>query len=397
MPKVSVVIPCYNQGQYLDDAVESVRLQTFDDIELIIVNDGSDEQRTIEMCSAYEDSGIKVLTITNQGLAAARNKGIEAAKGTYILPLDADDKIAPSYIAEAVAVIEAKPEIGIVYCRASLFGAVEGDWNLPDYSLKEMLRDNVIFCSALFRKSDWSNVGGYDTGMVYGWEDYEFWLSLIEKGLKVHRLDDPYFYYRVSPESMVRSKDKSQKLEMFKRIYRRHLTLFSEHIESWLELLLDIREPYLTSRLYVGCGEGLSNRSSVARKVEPGKRTIRYPIQAFNDRRALRFDPAECPVCINVESIEVVSESGRRRLQLDEVNSNADFRKNQHFKFASDDPYIFLPVSEESVSAITEVIITCDITAHGTEALREIISILNNEPSQRKKNISPFKWFGASH
>lgn len=395
MVKVSVIIPCYNQGEYLDEAVESVRLQTFEDIEIIIVNDGSDQQETIAACNAYEKSGIKVLTTSNQGLAAARNNGIEVAEGTYVLPLDADDKIAPRYVAEAVAVLESSSDVGIVYCRARLFGAVDGDWNLPEYSLTDMLRDNVIFCSALFRKSDWVKAGGYDTGMVYGWEDYDFWLSLIERGLKVHRLDGAYFYYRVSPESMVRSKDKSQKVEMFKRIYQRHLTLFSEHIETWIEPLLEHREPYLTSRLYVGSGEGLSNSSSVARKIEPGKRMVRYPIQAFTRRRVLRFDPAECPVCITIEKVEIASETGIKRLELNELNTNAVHREDLHFMFATDDPYLILPLSEESVSSATEVIITCDITAYGEEALKEIISVLSSG-SPKKKSTSLLKWFGSS-
>ena len=396
MVKVSVIIPCYNQGQYLDEAVESVRLQTFEDIEIIIVNDGSDQPETVAACNAYEKSGIKVLTTSNQGLAAARNNGIEVAEGTYILPLDADDKIAPRYLSEAVAILESSPDIGIVYCRARLFGAVEGDWNLPEYSLSEMLRDNIIFCSALFRKSDWDKAGGYDTGMVYGWEDYEFWLSLIETGLKVHRLDGAYFHYRVSPESMVRSKDKSQKVEMFKRIYQRHLNLFSEHIETWLEPLLDHREPYLTSRLYVGSGEGLSNSNSVARKIEPGKRTVRYPIQTFHQRCVLRFDPAECPVCIIIEKIEIATDAGLKLLELNELNTNAVYRKNLYFMFATDDPYLILPLSEESVSTTTEVIVTCDITAYGDEALKEIISVLSSGPA-KEKDTSLLKWFGLSH
>ena len=187
MPKVSVIIPCFNQGAFLDEAVDSVLAQTFVDLEIIVVNDGSTDASTRHKLNTYRRDKTRVVTTDNQGLAAARNNGIAAAAGDYILPLDADDRIAPRYIEEAVAVLEAEPDTGIVYCQARLFGAVEADWLLPPYSIDEMLRDNVIFCSALFRRADWEPVGGYDTGMVYGWEDYEFWLSLIERGKAVRR------------------------------------------------------------------------------------------------------------------------------------------------------------------------------------------------------------------
>ncbi|MEJ2136585.1 MAG: glycosyltransferase family A protein, partial [Desulfofustis sp.] len=319
MTAVSVIIPCYNQGAFLSEAVESVRAQTHENVEIIIVNDGSDDDETAGICSALEGPGIKVITTSNQGLAAARNKAIEEAVGTYILPLDADDKIAPSYISEAVSVLESDSQIGIVYCRARLFGAVEGEWHLPDYSLEEMLKDNIIFCTALFRRKDWESVGGYDPGMVYGWEDYDFWLALIERGRQVHRLEGCHFFYRVAPESMVRSKEKFEKVEMFKRIFQRHQELFFDHIEVWLEPLLDLREQYLVSRLYVDCGAGVSDSSSVTRKIEPGTRTIRFSIETFAGRRALRLDPADCPISLEIEKIELVECSASRLLPLTSV------------------------------------------------------------------------------
>ena len=374
MADVSVIIPCYNQGEFLQEAVESVRAQIFKNLEIIIVNDGSDDGRTPQICAALEGPGIKVLNTTNQGLAAARNNGIGVAEGAYILPLDADDKIAPEYLSEAVKVIEADNRIGIVYCQARLFGAVEGDWNLPDYSLTEMLRDNVIFCTALFRREDWVIAGGYDTGMVYGWEDYEFWLALIERGQKVHRLDGRYFFYRVSTDSMVRSKEKSQKVEMFKRIFQRHQNLFSNHIEVWLDPLLDLREQYLTGRLYVDSGQGVSDASSVTRKVEPGKRTLRFPLDQFARVRALRFDPSDCPVCIEIEQLELAGAAGKVSIDPASLKSNADCKDGTSFMFSTDDPQIYLCSYEEMPEGVKEVVITINLVCYGNKALRAIIS-----------------------
>ncbi len=393
MPDVSVVIPCYNQGAFLPEAVESVRSQTHDSLEINIVNDGSDDAETADVCSALEGPGIRVLSTSNQGLAAARNNGIVQAAGAYILPLDADDKIGPDYISKALEVLETDSRVGIVYCQARLFGAVEGDWRLPDYSLEEMLKDNVIFCSALFRKEDWERVGGYDPGMVYGWEDYDFWLSLIERGRKVHRLQGRYFFYRVSSESMVRSKEKSQKVEMFKRIFQRHQKLFSDHIEVWLEELLDLREQYLTSRLYVDCGEGINDSSSVTRKIEPGRRTIRFPIHQFSNAQALRFDPADCPVSINLESVELRAKTGSRILDSEGLLSNADFKAGNNFLFSTADPQFFLGVDEEALIGVREVVITLDLICFGDEALRAVISRCNQKEGNHIERFSLLNLF----
>jgi len=388
MPKVSVIIPCYNQGMFLDEAVESVLAQTFDDLEIIIVNDGSDDIQTIEQCDSYDDSRIKVLTTTNQGLAAARNNGISQADGKYILPLDSDDKIASEYVSEAVRTLESDSQTGIVYCQAKLFGAVEGDWKLPEYSLHEMLRDNIIFCTAMFRKSDWQTVGGFDAGMIYGWEDYDFWLSLIEKELKVHQLKGRYFYYRFASDSMVRSKEKSQKIEMFKRIFHRHQKLFSDHIDIWLEQLLEVREPYLTCKLYVDCGEGLSDSNSIVRKIEPGKRTIRFPVDSFKNRKELRFDPAECPVCIEIEAVVLVTETGETSIDLETLDSNAVIRDGNRFMFSTEDPQIFPDIDEKVLRKIYELIIIFDLVAHGAEALKKIIDFQKKESDVKKRPIS---------
>lgn len=389
MPAVSVIIPCYNQGLFLHEAVESIRSQTYDDLEIIVVDDGSDDEGTARICAALEGPGIRVIRTENQGLAAARNTGIEYAAGRYVLPLDADDKIAPEYISEAVEVLEADSRIGIVYCRARLFGAVEGDWSLPEYSLQEMLKDNIIFCTALFRKRDWEIAGGYDPAMVHGWEDYEFWLSLIERGGRVRRLEGKYFFYRVSPDSMVRSKEKSQKIEMFKRIFQRHQKLFSDHIEVWLDPLLDLREQYLTSRLYVDCGEGFSDSSSVIRKIEPGRRTIRFPIEEFTTAQTLRYDPADCPVCINLERIELAGEAGSRLLDPKGMQANADYKDGSRFMFSTEDPQIFFGVEPSALKGIQEVTITIDLICYGDDALRAIISRSREtiEPPARKLSL----------
>jgi glycosyltransferase involved in cell wall biosynthesis len=387
MAKVSVIIPCYNQGAYLDEAVDSVLAQTYADLEIIVVNDGSTEIATRQKLATYQRDKTRVLTTANQGLAAARNNGIAAAAGEYILPLDADDRIDPRYLEEAVAVLEDQPETGIVYCQARLFGAVEADWLLPEYSVEEMLRDNVIFCSALFRRTDWQLVGGYDTGMVHGWEDYEFWLSLIERGKGVHRLDGRFFYYRVAADSMVRSKEKLQKIQMFKRIYQRHSAFIGEHIEAWLAPLLETRETYHTGRLYVDCGKGLSDSDSIARKICKGRQVLTFPVETFTGRRSFRFDPSDCPVVVELEAIAMVTSGEEIPADLAMVKSNALCRQRNRFLFASTDPQLYLPSGRITGEEIQRIVIAIDIIAVHDEALRLIIAY-QNQLLQKKRGCS---------
>src|SRR5688572_30177035 len=145
MTKVSVIIPCYNLGKFLNEAIESVLSQTLRDYEIIVVNDGSTDKETIHIINELKNPLIKVVQTSNQGLSAARNTGIFFSKGDYILPLDADDKIEPSYLEKAVKVLDENENIGIVYCEAMFFGEENGKWELPEYSLPQILLHNVIF------------------------------------------------------------------------------------------------------------------------------------------------------------------------------------------------------------------------------------------------------------
>lgn len=376
MPTVSVVIPCFNQGHFVDEAVDSVLAQSFADFEIIIVNDGSTDGHTNRLLESYPKERARVLTTTNQGLAAARNNGIAAALGTYILPLDADDRLLPGYLAKAVAELDKDPQVGIVYCRAGLFGAVETGWNLPEYSLERMLVDNIIFCSAFFRRADWLAVGGYDPGMVYGWEDYEFWLSLIERGRKVVMLPETFFLYRVASDSMVRSKEKWQKVEMFKRIYQRHQQLFADHIEVWLDALLETRDRYYTSRLYVDCGHGISDRSSVGRKIDLGTREIIFDLTDFQGMTAVRFDPVDTQAIVEINRIAAISRDGQvQELAVAAIRSNALYIEEDTLFYDTKDPQCFLPeLNAGLLSNITRLVVELRFIALAEGALEHIVA-----------------------
>lgn len=258
MPTVSIVMPCYNDGQYILDAVASCYSQDYADWELIIVDDGSSDGQTLSVLKSLPDERISVIRTSHVGPSAARNTAISRATGKYILPLDADDCIGPDYIGKAVQVLEKQAEVGIVYCHAELFGMQQGPWQLPDFAMEHFLVDNCIFITALFRKSDWEKVGGFCTQFRYGLEDYDFWLSLIQLGRQVVQLPETMFYYRIKPVS--RSVSLNQSIsnanETYALLYRRHKELFQQHMDAYC---LGLRRALIEQKAMTGSSGAYAN------------------------------------------------------------------------------------------------------------------------------------------
>lgn len=274
MEKVSVIMPCYNDGKYIEEAVASIRMQTYHDIELIIINDGSDDPLTLSVLKKLGENGAMVLTSNHLGPSAARNAGIGKASGKYIMPLDADDTIEPDYIEKAVAVLDKYDSVGIVYCHADLFGKKSGSWNLPDYSLKNMLVDNVIFVTALFRREDWQKIGGFSSAMKNGLEDYDFWLSIMELGREVYQLPETLFHYRIKSASRTTKlmDDASVLKETYRTIYERHTALFSRYKDEYAialrEALIDQIQINRTYQKMFGILDRIKIISAIRKRVK---------------------------------------------------------------------------------------------------------------------------------
>ena len=198
MEKVSIIIPCYNKEPYVKEAVKSALNQTYKNIEIICIDDCStDNSRAVlkELAEKYDNITL-IEEDKNIGVCRARNKAIEIASGEYILPLDADDTIEPTYIEKAINVFDGNPNIGVVYSRVRnlknrkeiLKGTNE---------LNNLLHDNFITCSSVFKKSDFQKVGGYDTAFdKIGCEDWDLYLSFLEKGCNFYQIDEILFNYR---------------------------------------------------------------------------------------------------------------------------------------------------------------------------------------------------------
>ena len=239
MLKISIIVPCYNQAQYLDEALQSVLDQTYTNWECIIVNDGSpDNTKQIAQKWVEKDSRFKYIYKENGGLSSARNEGITIAEGEFILPLDADDKIGANYLSLAIDVFQKDSEVKVVYCQAEKFGEEKGLWILPDFSLYQLSRENMIFCSAFFRKKDWEIVGGYDINMIYGNEDWEFWISLLknEDEKAVKRLAKVCFYYRVKKISMLKQINEFALKEIYEYLSIKHSDFFVKQFGTFFYL-----------------------------------------------------------------------------------------------------------------------------------------------------------------
>ncbi|MAL59282.1 MAG: glycosyl transferase family 2 [Flavobacteriaceae bacterium] len=239
-PIVSIIVPCFNQAHFLPESLDSVLQQTYVNWECIIVNDGStDSTEVIAKEWTLKDARFSCISIKNGGLSNARNTGIKNALGIYILPLDADDKLEPNYIALAVEAFQNSTELKVVYCKAIKFGSVEGSWDLQDFSLDKLAYINMIFCSALFYKKDWEVVGGYDPKMKYGWEDWEFWISLLKNGGEVKRLPYVGFQYRINEASMLHRLDASKKKVLFDYMSVKHADFYVKYVGNFQDLAFE--------------------------------------------------------------------------------------------------------------------------------------------------------------
>lgn len=244
-PLVSVITPLYNQERYLAETVASVYASDYTHLEMVIVDDGStdgSQELARELAGKYPN--LVLLTQKNAGPAAARNTAIRHASGKYILPLDADDLIGTGYISAAVAVVESQSEVKVVYCEAEKFGAKSGAWKLKPFSRPQLAQGNMIFVSALYRKSDWQAIGGYAEEMTWGFEDWEFWISMLKDSGEVVKLPMVGFFYRIRTGSRRKSVDQDGRQLTYQFINRKHRDFIYSHLggpirrsKTWSKLI----------------------------------------------------------------------------------------------------------------------------------------------------------------
>jgi glycosyltransferase involved in cell wall biosynthesis len=232
--KLSIVIPCFNDGEFLLEAIASVERAAPARHELVIVNDGSTQPRTLEILDLLRTANYRIISQPNAGLAAARNRGIQETRGSYILPLDADNRLLATYPEAAIEVLETNRQIGVVYGDRMEVGLRNGRVAVPEFDLDRLLWENYVDACAIFRREVWNQVGGYDGGAP-GWEDWDLWLAAAARGWGFRRLADPTFEYRLRPGSMtVLNEPKGLRREALLYLYEKHRDLYRERFPGVL-------------------------------------------------------------------------------------------------------------------------------------------------------------------
>lgn len=208
MANISIVIPSYNQADYLEDAIESAYNQSLPPYEILIVDDGSTDG-SLDIAKRYEfkefpgiESPVRVISQTNRGLPSARNTGIMNAKGDYIQFLDADDILMENALAKINQEI-LRSNADIVAPSFVEFGKSNREVILAGFTMEDLKQANRLPYFCCIKKSALVEIGGYSTKMVWGWEDYHLWFNLFSRGKSIAILQEPLVKYRVKDHSMI--------------------------------------------------------------------------------------------------------------------------------------------------------------------------------------------------
>lgn len=232
---ISIIIPCFNYGQYLPECVASCLAQTYSPFEIIIVDDGSTDAKTIDVIRTIKKENPDIVTIVrihNQGPAAARNRGIGHAKGEYIVFLDADDLLDPAYLSETYTHLENHPKAAYCYTWSQKFGDVMSTWWAPDYDIPTLLIIDITAVTTLIKRRVFQSFQ-FDTHVKYH-EDWDFWITLAEHKLYGVCLHKVLFYYRQHRDSRF-----AHYWQDPQYIFKAYRELFQKHKEFYVQYLPD--------------------------------------------------------------------------------------------------------------------------------------------------------------
>lgn len=237
-PLISIVIPCYNDAQFIEQSVDSALAQTYQNKEVIVVDDGSNDETKLVL-NRLEPKITRLISQQNKGQSTARNVGIEASKGTYVLVLDSDDYFAPTFSEKAVALFLKDRGAKIVSCYANLLFE-DGSSRLYKSKggrINDFLFSNNSLGTAMFKREDWSISGGYDEEMRFGFEDWEFFIRLLKNGGSSIVIEEALYNYRKREDSTTARANKKE-FELLNYIFLKHKALYSAHYESLVSHLL---------------------------------------------------------------------------------------------------------------------------------------------------------------
>lgn len=323
-PRVSVVVPCFDLGEFLDEAVDSVLRQTFTDLEVLVVDDGSSDPATVALLDRYDRPRTRVLRAAHAGASAARNRGIREARGEYLSAFDADDVLEPAFLEKTVAALDADPSLTFASCWLRAFGDEAWEWKPERCDLATLLGECTVLGPALVRRRAVVDAGGYDEALgERGDEDWDLWLTLLERGHRGTILPEILLRYRRRHGSLgARAVRPENHLGLVEYLVRKHAASYERH---WDEVLL--RKEAEIASLLGECDElerqlqswlepELARRSAELAELDGKLATARSARHAEERRRRLE---------LRAEGLEwQVGEERRRGVALSEALANAE-------------------------------------------------------------------------
>ncbi len=297
---LSVVIPYYNLGKTLPETIESIKETEYKNYEIIIVNDGSTDEESLEVLKKYEnDDKIKIINIENKGLANARNVGAEAARGEFVAFIDADDKVDKTFYGRAIDILHQYKNVSYVYSWVQYFEGSQAVWPTFNVHIPYLLCANMLAAFVVIRKNDFLNFGKNRIMMEYGMEDYDGWVSLAENGCLGVSIPEKLNLYRVRKDSMSRQFNKKMRIYLYQISRQGHEKIFEKYAKDIYMLLLTNGQPFYwnnpTTPVYLPTNDNTNVQvddriyrlekilntfpGKVARKIYRGLRKIKHAIK----------------------------------------------------------------------------------------------------------------------
>jgi glycosyltransferase involved in cell wall biosynthesis len=227
---LSIVVPYYNMGAYIDETIDSLLRTDYREREIIIVNDGSNEAFSIQKLNNYrKKNDITVIDLPNGGVANARNIGAQSANGEFLAFLDADDTVQPQYYSRAISVFNQYSNVHFAGCWVRYLGNSTKTWPAFQPEPPVILYHNQVNSSSLvYKREAFLSGGKNDTTMPFqGLEDYDSVISMLSLGFGGVVIPEPLFNYRVRPDSMIRAISVSKKLSLYQHISDKHKQFYA--------------------------------------------------------------------------------------------------------------------------------------------------------------------------
>jgi glycosyltransferase involved in cell wall biosynthesis len=236
---LSVVIPYYNMGAFIEECVRSILDCTYKNVDILIVNDGSTDAGSIQKLETVGGwDKVQVVHRKNQGLALTRNEGARLARGAFLAFLDADDKVDPSYYEKAIRALQKNRNVYFAGAWVQYFENSSQLWPTFTPQPPYVLVHNPVNSSGLvYKKAAFLSAGLNDPNAGYGLEDYESVISMLHQGLNGVVLPERLFYYRVRSGSMFRDITREKLLYSNRYITEKHAEYYTKFAVQTVNLL----------------------------------------------------------------------------------------------------------------------------------------------------------------